>query len=98
MKNFIIKVTIVLVADTSRDSMMVDLPLVVHLEVVHVGRHEDVVERLDQVEEQPDIDHLDVGGLRQVLADADEHRGEDQHHCHVQRNHGLEEEFFEVVG
>ena len=98
MKNFIIKVTIVLVADTARDSMMVDLPLVVHLEVVHVGRHEDVVERLDQVEEQPDIDHFDVGSLRQVLADADEHRGEDQHHCHVQRNHGLKEEFFEVVG
>ena len=97
MKNFIIKVTIVVVADTSRDSMMVDLPLVVHLEVVHVGRHEDVVERLDQVEEQPDIDHLDVGSLRQVLADADEHRGEDQHHRHVQRNHRLKEELLEVV-
>ena len=98
MKNFIIKVTIIVVADTSRDSMMVDLPLVVDLEVVHVGRHEDVVERLDQVEEQPDIDHFDVGSLRQVLADADEHRCEDQHHGHVQRNYGFEEKFFEVVG
>ena len=44
MKNFIIKVTIVVVADTSRDSMMVDLPLVVDLEVVHVGRHQDVAD------------------------------------------------------
>ena len=78
--------------------MVVDLPLIVNLQIVHVGRHQDVVEGLDQVEKQPDVNHLDVGGLRQVLADADEHRGEDQHHCHVQRNHGLEEKFFEVVG
>ena len=76
---------------------MVDLPLVVHLEVVHVGRHEDVVERLDQVEEQPDIDHLDVGSLRQVLADADEHRGEDQHAGEVDCDHGFKEKGFKKV-
>ena len=77
--------------------MVVDLSFIVHLQTVHVGRHQDVVERLDQVEEQPDVDHLDVGGLRQVLADADEHRGEDQHHRHVQRYHCFKEELLEVV-
>ena len=98
MKNFIIKVTIVVVADTSRGSMMVDLPLVVDLEVVHVRRHQDVVERLDQVEEQPDVDHLDIGGLWQVVADVDEHCGENQHRCHIQRYDGFKEELLEVVG
>ena len=77
--------------------MVVDLAFIVHLETVHVGRHQDVVEGLDQVEEQPDVDHLNVGRLGKVVADADEHRGEDQHHRHVQRNHRLKEEFFEVV-
>ena len=97
MKNFIIKVTIVLVADTSRDSMMVDLPLVVHLEVVHVGRHQDVVERLDQVEEQPDVNHFDVRGLGKVVADTDEHCSENQHLRDIQRYHGLKEELLEIV-
>ena len=29
---------------------------------------------LKQVEEQPNINHLHVGGLRQVIADIDKHR------------------------
>ena len=98
MKNFIIKVTIVVVADTSRDSMMVDLPLVVDLEVVHVGRHQDVVKWFDQVEEQPDVDHLDIGRLWKVVADIDEHCSENQHHCDIQRYHGFKEEFLKIVG
>ena len=53
--------------------MVVDFPIIIHLEVVHVGRHQDVIEGLDQVEEQPDVNHLDVRGLWQVVADADEH-------------------------
>ena len=64
--------------------MVVDLLFIVHLEAVHVRRHQDVVERLDQVEEQPDVDHLDVGGLGQVVADVDEHGGQHQHHRHIQ--------------
>ena len=83
--------------DITNNPMMINLTFLVHFQKVYIGRNQDVVERLDQVEEQPDIDHLDVGGLRQVLADADEHRGEDQHHCHVQRNHRLKEELLEVV-
>ena len=78
--------------------MMVDFTLLVHLEVVHVGRHQDVVERLDQVEEQPDVDHLDVGGLRKVVANVDEHRSENQHRRHIQRYHSFKEELLEIVG
>ena len=77
---------------------MVDLSFIVHLETVHVGRHQDVVERLDQVEEQPDVDHLNVGGFGKVVADIDEHCCEDQHRRHIQRDHGFKEELLEIVG
>ena len=77
---------------------MVDLSFIVHLETVHVGRHQDVIEWLDQVEEQPDVDHLDVGGLGKVVADIDEHRSENQHRRHIQRDHGFKEELLEIVG
>ena len=78
--------------------MVVDLSLIVDLEAVHVGRHQDVVERLDQVEEQPDVNHLDVRCLWKVVADTDEHCCEDQHHCHIQRYHSFKEELLEIVG
>ena len=78
--------------------MVVDLAFIVYLETVHVRRHQDVVEWLDQVEEQPDVDHLYVGGLGKVIADADEHRSEDQHHSDIQRYHGFKKELLEIVG
>ena len=78
--------------------MVVDLSLIVDLEAVHVGRHQDVVERLDQVEEQPDVDHLNVGGFGKVVADIDEHCCEDQHRRHIQRDHGFKEELLEIIG
>ena len=87
-----------IVADSARDTVVVDLPLVVDLEVVHVGGHQDVVEWLDQVEEQPDVDHLDVGGLWKVVADVDEHRSENQHRRHNQRYHSFKEELLEIIG
>ena len=78
--------------------MVVDLPLVVNLEIVHVGGDQDVVEGLDQVEEQPDVDHLDVSRLRQIVADIDEHGCEDQHRSDIDRYNRLKEELLEVVG
>ena len=78
--------------------MVVDLPLVVNLEIVHVGGHQDVVEGLDQVEQQPYVDHLDVSRLRQIVADIDEHGCEDQHCGDIDRYNRLKEELLEVVG
>ena len=78
--------------------MVVDLSFIVHLETVHVRRHQDVVEWLDQVEEQPDVDHLDVGGLWKVVADVDKNCCENQHRRHIKRDHGFEEELLEIVG
>ena len=76
----------------------IDFPhFIVPSETVHVSRHQDVVERFDQVEEQPDVDHLDVGGLWKVVADVDEHCCENQHRRHIQRDHGFEEELLEIL-
>ena len=50
--------------DITNNPMMINLTFLVHFQKVYIGRHQDVVEGLDQVEQQPDIDHLDVGGLR----------------------------------
>ena len=77
--------------------MVVDLPLVVDLEVVHVGGHQDVVEGLDQVEEQPDVDHLDVSRLGKIVADIDEHGCEDQHCGDIDRYNRFKEKLLEVV-
>ena len=69
--------SVILTSNSSSNTMVVDLSFIVDLEAVHIGRHKDVVERLDQVEEQPDVDHLDVSGLWKVVADIDEHCCED---------------------
>ena len=91
-------VPIIVIYNSSGDTMVVDLSFIVHLETVHVGCHQDVVEWLDQVEEQPDVDHLYVGRLGKIVADADEHRSEDQHHSNIQRYHSFKEELLEIVG
>ena len=97
LEDFTIQVPIIVNAHTASYSMVIYFPFFVHLQIVHVGRREDVVEGLDEVEEQPDVDHLDVSGLWQTLAHTDEHGGQHQHHCNAQRDHCLEEEFLEVV-
>ena len=92
------RVFILIIADSTRDTMVIDLTLIVNLQIVHVGRREDVVEGLDEVEEQPDIDHLDVSRLGKIVADIDEHGCEDQHCGDIDRYNRLKEELLEVVG
>ena len=41
----------------------------------------DLNKRNEQVEDEPDIHHLDVGGLGKVVTHIDEHRCQDQHGC-----------------
>ena len=47
---------------------------------------------------EPDVDHLDVGGLGQAAGDADEQGGEHQEGGQVHRHRRLEEEVLEEVG
>ena len=90
--------SIFLISYSSGNTVVVDLPFVVYLETVHVGRHQDVVKWFDQVEEQPDVDHLDIGRLGKVVADIDEHCSENQHRRHIQRYYGFKKELLEIVG
>ena len=50
-------------------------------EAVHVCVDEDFDEGEEQVEDQPDVDHLHVGRLWHVVRDRDEHCGEHKHGC-----------------
>ena len=51
-----------------------------------------------QIEDQPDVHHLDVRCLGKIFRDGDEHGRQDEHHGQVDRDDGLEEEGLEVVG
>ena len=51
-----------------------------------------------QIENQPNIHHLDVRCLGKVFGDGDEHGRQDEQHRQVDRDDGLEEEGLEVVG
>ena len=88
----------IVTTDSASNSMVVYFTLIVHFKVVHVRRDQDVVEGLDQVEEQPDVDYLDIGGFGKVVADIDEHCSENQHRRHIQRYHSFKEELLEIVG
>ena len=78
--------------------MVVDVPPLITLQIIHVRSHQNVIEGFYKVEEEPDINHLDVGGLGKVVADIDEHGGEDKYCCHIDRDDGFKKELLEIVG
>lgn len=49
-------------------------------------------------EDEPHVDHLDVGRVGQVVGHGDEERGEHEQRRQVHRHDGLEEERLEEVG
>ena len=65
--------------------MMVDLPwLFLCAESFNVSLQENVNKWLEQVEPEPDVDHLDIGGLGEVVTHVDEHRRQDKHDGYIQ--------------
>ena len=54
--------------------MVVDFSFFIIPQGVHVGMQQHNDEGQEQVEQQPHINHLHVGGLGQVVAHIDEHR------------------------
>ena len=77
--------------------MMVDLPplpisLVLCPEAVHVGVEQDQQKRHQQVEDQPDVNHLHVGSGGEVVAHADKHRRQHQHGRQIHRHNSFKEE------
>ena len=59
--------------------MMIYLSLLIIAQTVHIGVKQDHYEGVEQVKQQPHVNHLHVGGFRQVVAHVDEHRSQHQH-------------------
>ena len=43
----------------------------------------------EEIEDEPDVDHLDIGSLREIVTYVDEHCCQDQHYRHIQGNNSL---------
>ena len=78
--------------------MIVDQPLVSVPHGLDEGVKEDLHEGDELGEDQPDVDHLDVGRGREGLGDGDEESGEDEECSQIDHDDSLEEEGFEEGG
>ena len=66
--------------------------------VVNDAGEQDINEGDGEVEEEPDVNHLDVGGDWKASNNWDEHTSQDQHHREVDSDSGFKIKRFEVVG
>ena len=71
--------------------MMVDLSFLIISQSVHIGVQQYYDEGVEQVEQQPHINHLHVGGLGQVVTHVDEHRRQHQHWGQINSNNCLKD-------
>ena len=67
-------------------------------ETVNGGMENDISEGQQKIENEPDLNHFDIGCLRETLHHRDQHAGQHQHYCQVHCQGGLKEERLEVVG
>ena len=65
---------------------------------VHVCVDDDEDEGDDEVEDQPDVHHLDVGRLGKTPWDADEESSKDKQGGEIDRHNCLKEEFWMETG
>ena len=72
--------------------------LCVYSVVLHCGEEDDLSKGNHLAENEPDVDHLDVGGGGQALHLADEDRRHHQHGRQVHAQGGLKEEGLEEGG
>ena len=72
--------------------------LCVYSVVLHCGEEDDLSKGNHLAENEPDVDHLDVGGGGQALHLADEDRRHHQHCCQVHAEGCLKEERLEESG
>ena len=71
--------------------------LIRNSEGLNVGLEKNVSEGFEEVEDEPCINHLDVGSLGEVVAYADKHGRKDEHDCNIEGDDGFKEEGFKVV-
>ena len=51
----------------------------------------------NKIKDEPNINHLNIGGGRKGVGHADEHGRQHQHNSQVHCDHGFKEKVFEVV-
>ena len=61
----------------------------VHPEGVHAGVNKDNQEWQEQVKQQPDVNHLDIGGLGKAVGHIDEDGCQYKHRGQVDCDHSL---------
>ena len=71
--------------------------LIGNSEGLNVGLEKYVNEGFEEVEDEPSINHLDVGSLGEIVAYADKHRRKDEHDGNIEGDDGFKEEGFEVI-
>ena len=69
--------------------MVVDLPLFIISQSVHIGVQQDYDEGLEQVGQEPHVNHLHVGGLWKVVTYVDKHRCQYQHGGQIHSDNSL---------
>ena len=82
--------------------MMVDSPSVSFItgfcsEGVHVGVEQDQDEGHQQVEDQPDVNHLHIGCVGQIVAHADKHGRQHKHCCQIDCHNSFEEKILKIL-
>ena len=71
---------------------------VIFIKQLHVSVKKNLNEWKQQVKYEPDIHHLDIGGVRETLTDTDEEGDQHQHAGQVDGHNSFKEKIFEVVG
>ena len=65
--------------------------------IINDAGEQDINERDGEVKEEPDVNHLDVGGDWEVGNNGDEHAGENKHNREINSNCRFKVKGFEVV-
>ena len=78
-----------IVSDSDGFAVMVYFSILVIPKSVHVCVNQNYNEGVEEVEQQPYIHHLHVGGLGKIVAHIDEHRSQHQHWGQVYGDNSL---------
>ena len=77
--------------------MVINLPVFIFSESVHVGVKKNDQEGKEKIEYEPNIHHLDVAGGGKAAGCADKHGRQHQHSGQVNGHYSLEEKVFEKI-
>ena len=77
--------------------MMVDVPVLLSSHLVNVCVQQHLTEGEDLAEDEPNINHLNIGGGREATRDTDKEGRKNKKSCQVDANNSFKKERFEEV-